>query len=97
MQQLFSCNTLASIEPHIYDKSTKGLLYMTDGHIGGIGINSCSKASIEMGASRLREILSVVTKGQQLVYGRTLVYFVSIDLFSNFLTGEIPTGNTCII
>ena len=69
---------------------------MTNGHIGGIGIDSCSKVPIEMGASRLREILSVVTKGQQLVYGRTPVYFVSIDLSNNSLTGEIPTGITSL-
>ena len=69
---------------------------MTDGPIGGIGIDSCSKVSIEMGASWLREILSVVTKGQQLVYGRTPVYFVSVDLSNNSLTGEIPTGITSL-
>uniref|UniRef100_A0A8R7QB61 Uncharacterized protein n=1 Tax=Triticum urartu TaxID=4572 RepID=A0A8R7QB61_TRIUA len=39
------------------------------------------------GADHLGEILSVLTKGQQLVYGRTLVYFVSIDLSCNSLTG----------
>ena len=96
MQQFLWCNTLASIEPHIYTKSTNELLYMTNGHIGGIGIDSCSKVSVELGASRLREILSVVTKGQQLVYGRTPVYFVSIDLSNNSLTGEIPTGITSL-
>ncbi|KAM3253643.1 hypothetical protein ACQJBY_047626 [Aegilops geniculata] len=49
-----------------------------------------------MGATHLGEILSVVTKGQQLVYGRTLVYFVSIDLSGNSLTGEIPTDITSL-
>uniref|UniRef100_A0A8R7Q830 LRR receptor-like serine/threonine-protein kinase GSO1 n=1 Tax=Triticum urartu TaxID=4572 RepID=A0A8R7Q830_TRIUA len=38
----------------------------------------------------------VVTKGQQLLYGTTLAYFVSIDLSGNSLTGEIPTGVTSL-
>ena len=69
---------------------------MTNGHIGGIRIESCSKVSVEMGASHLREILSVVTKGQQLLYGTTIVYFVSIDLSVNSLIGELPTDITSL-
>ncbi|XP_044948913.1 receptor-like protein EIX1 [Hordeum vulgare subsp. vulgare] len=52
--------------------------------------------SLEVGFGHLGEILSVVTKGQQLVYGWTLVYFVSIDLSGNSLTGEIPTDITSL-
>ncbi|KAI4992492.1 hypothetical protein ZWY2020_051909 [Hordeum vulgare] len=50
----------------------------------------------EMGPGMLGEILSVVTKGQQLLYGYTLVYFVSIDFSVNSLTGEIPTEITSL-
>uniref|UniRef100_A0A8R7R7Y3 Uncharacterized protein n=1 Tax=Triticum urartu TaxID=4572 RepID=A0A8R7R7Y3_TRIUA len=52
--------------------------------------------SLEIGVGHLGEILSVVTKGQQLLYGTTLVYFVSIDLSCNSLTGEIPTDITSL-
>ncbi|XP_048527847.1 receptor-like protein EIX1 [Triticum urartu] len=51
---------------------------------------------VGMAAGHLGEILSVVTKGQQLLYGTTLAYFVSIDLSGNSLTGEIPTGVTSL-
>jgi hypothetical protein len=40
------------------------------------------------------EILSIVTKGQELKYGGTLAYFVSIDLSGNSLNGEVPTNLT---
>ncbi|VAH22413.1 unnamed protein product [Triticum turgidum subsp. durum] len=41
--------------------------------------------------------LTIMTKkGQQLLYGTTLVYFVSIDLSGNSLTGEIPTDITSL-
>uniref|UniRef100_M8CZM8 Leucine-rich repeat receptor protein kinase EXS n=2 Tax=Aegilops tauschii TaxID=37682 RepID=M8CZM8_AEGTA len=43
------------------------------------------------------DIFSVVTKGQQLVYGKTLADFVSIDLSSNSLTGEIPGDITSLV
>ncbi|VAH71420.1 unnamed protein product [Triticum turgidum subsp. durum] len=49
-----------------------------------------------IGADRLGQILSVNTKGQQLIYGRTLAYFVGIDLSCNSLTGEIPTDITLL-
>ncbi|XP_044971876.1 receptor-like protein EIX2 [Hordeum vulgare subsp. vulgare] len=39
---------------------------------------------------RLEQTLSVNTKGQHLTYSKTFAYFVSIDLSSNSLTGEIP-------
>ncbi|GJN35310.1 hypothetical protein PR202_gb24065 [Eleusine coracana subsp. coracana] len=42
------------------------------------------------------EILSIITKGQQLRYGNALEHFVSIDLSGNFLSGEIPTGITSL-
>ncbi|XP_037411064.1 receptor-like protein EIX1 [Triticum dicoccoides] len=45
---------------------------------------------------RLGQILSVNTKGQQLIYHRTLAYLVSIDLSCNSLTGEIPTDITSL-
>ncbi|KAM3198150.1 hypothetical protein ACQJBY_073331 [Aegilops geniculata] len=49
-----------------------------------------------IGADSLGQILSVNTKGQQLIYGRTLAYFVGIDLSCNSLTGEIPTDITSL-
>ncbi|KAM3271556.1 hypothetical protein ACQJBY_042013 [Aegilops geniculata] len=50
----------------------------------------------EMGAGHLGEILPVVTKGHQLLYGGAIVYVVSIDLSDNSLTGEIPTDITSL-
>lgn len=51
----------------------------------------------KIGAGHLAEILSVITKGQQLMYGRTIAYFVSIDLSGNSLTGEIPPDITSLV
>ncbi|XP_051228235.1 receptor-like protein EIX1 [Lolium perenne] len=63
---------------------------MYDGTFGGTdGINN-------MGAGHLGKIL-VVTKGQWLTYGRTLAYFMSIDLSHNSLTGEIPTDINSLV
>ncbi|CAL5003255.1 unnamed protein product [Urochloa decumbens] len=42
------------------------------------------------------EIVSVITKGQQLRYGSTLAYFISIDLSDNSLTGEVPSDITVL-
>ncbi|CAD6270720.1 unnamed protein product [Miscanthus lutarioriparius] len=42
------------------------------------------------------DILLVITKGQQLKYGRELLYFVNIDLSGNYLTGEIPLDITSL-
>ncbi|GJN35307.1 hypothetical protein PR202_gb24062 [Eleusine coracana subsp. coracana] len=42
------------------------------------------------------EMISVITKGQQLKYSNGLAYFVSIDLSGNSLTGEIPLGITSL-
>ncbi|KAM3253656.1 hypothetical protein ACQJBY_047635 [Aegilops geniculata] len=63
--------------------------YMDEGdlQIGGAILN---------GPSYLGQILSVVTKGQQLLYGRTLIYFVTIDLSGNSLTGELRTDITSL-
>lgn len=47
----------------------------------------------EMGF-KFDDIWLVMTKGQQLKYSLGLVYFVSIDLSGNGLTGEIPLGIT---
>ncbi|EMS54105.1 LRR receptor-like serine/threonine-protein kinase GSO1 [Triticum urartu] len=65
---------------------------MNDIYIGTSDIHGSYKELPEMGAGHLGEILSVVTKGQQLVYGRTLAYFslVSLDLSENEFSGEIP-------
>lgn len=49
-----------------------------------------------IGAYRIAQILSINTKGQHLIYHRTLAYFVGIDLSCNFLTGEIPTDITSL-
>ena len=45
-------------------------------------------------ASQFGQIVPIITKGQQLEYGSTLAYFVSIDLSANSLTGEIPSDIT---
>ncbi|TVU49570.1 hypothetical protein EJB05_00883, partial [Eragrostis curvula] len=42
------------------------------------------------------QIISIITKGQQLRYGNGLAYFVSIDLSGNSLTGDIPSGITSL-
>ncbi|CAL5007549.1 unnamed protein product [Urochloa decumbens] len=42
------------------------------------------------------EIVSVITKGQQLRYGSTLAYFISIDLSDISLTGEVPSDITVL-
>ncbi|GJN35309.1 hypothetical protein PR202_gb24064 [Eleusine coracana subsp. coracana] len=42
------------------------------------------------------EIISLITKGQQLRYGKGLADFVSIDMSGNSLTGEIPSGITSL-
>ncbi|PUZ50619.1 hypothetical protein GQ55_6G072000 [Panicum hallii var. hallii] len=47
-------------------------------------------------ADQFGQILSIITKGQQLRYGSTLAYFVSIDLSGNSLTGEIPSDITSL-
>ncbi|KAL6659070.1 hypothetical protein ACP70R_003110 [Stipagrostis hirtigluma subsp. patula] len=47
-------------------------------------------------ASQFEDILQIITKGQQLKYGRGLVYFTSIDLSGNSLIGEIPTFITSL-
>ncbi|KAM3346164.1 hypothetical protein ACQJBY_020607 [Aegilops geniculata] len=52
--------------------------------------------STEFEADSLGQILSVNTKGQQLIYHGTLAYFVGIDLSCNSLTGEIPTDITSL-
>ncbi|KAG0522984.1 hypothetical protein BDA96_07G084400 [Sorghum bicolor] len=36
------------------------------------------------------EIMPIIMKGQLLRYGRTLAYFIGLDLSGNSLTGEIP-------
>ncbi|KAF7063109.1 hypothetical protein CFC21_069639 [Triticum aestivum] len=67
---------------------------MDDRFIGTSDIHGSYMEFPVMGAGHLGEILSVVTKGQQLVYGRTLAYFslVSLDLSQNKLSGEIPSS-----
>ena len=47
-------------------------------------------------ASQFGQIVPIITKGQQLEYGSTLAYFVSIDLSANSLTGEIPSDITSL-
>jgi Leucine-rich repeat (LRR) protein len=46
--------------------------------------------------SYIEERLSITTKGQQLIYGNGLAYFVGIDLSGNSLTGEIPWDITLL-
>ncbi|XP_040244655.1 receptor-like protein EIX2 [Aegilops tauschii subsp. strangulata] len=66
-------------------------MYIDDGYTG-----SEIDGMIQMSAGQFKEIFLVVTKGQQLVYGRAFAYFVSIDLSGNSLTGEIPTSITSL-
>ncbi|XP_073365923.1 receptor-like protein EIX1 [Aegilops tauschii subsp. strangulata] len=68
-----------------------------DGSVESHGTTNLRTSSI-LNVEQLGHILSVQTKGQQLVYlfGRTLAYFVSIDLSCNSLTGEIPTYITSL-
>lgn len=66
---------------------------MGDSYIGYAEIDG----TIDIGAGHLGEVLLVVTKGQRLIYGRTLAYFVSIDLSRNSLTGEIPIDITSLV
>nr|CAA57133.1 AWJL175 [Triticum aestivum] len=63
----------------------------------GIHLNNIQLVSPTFGAGHLAEILSVITKGQKLIYGSTIAYFVNIDLSSNSLTGEIPTDITSLV
>ena len=63
----------------------KGFMPISSESIGPAGLGSVTVAG-QFGA-----ILSIITKGQELKYGGTLAYFVSIDLSGNSLTGEIPT------
>ncbi|CAD6247061.1 unnamed protein product [Miscanthus lutarioriparius] len=42
------------------------------------------------------EIIPIIMKGQLLRYGRTLAYFINIDLSGNSLTGEIPLDITSL-
>ncbi|XP_044394852.1 receptor-like protein EIX1 [Triticum aestivum] len=90
-----SCNNFSGAIPgHLSNLTLMKIvqtefMYMDDVHDSGDN-------SLEMGVGHLGEILSVVTKGQQLLYGTTLAYFVSIDLSGNSLTGEIPTGVTSL-
>ncbi|OEL27049.1 Receptor-like protein 12 [Dichanthelium oligosanthes] len=47
-------------------------------------------------ASQFEEALLIITKGQQLRYGKGLSYFVGIDLSGNSLSGEIPRDITSL-
>ncbi|XP_044974434.1 probable leucine-rich repeat receptor-like protein kinase At1g35710 [Hordeum vulgare subsp. vulgare] len=58
--------------------------------------SSTDLKGLTTGAGYLRQILSVITKGQQLIYGRTIAYFRNIDLSCNSLSGEIPTDITLL-
>uniref|UniRef100_R7W8L7 LRR receptor-like serine/threonine-protein kinase GSO1 n=1 Tax=Aegilops tauschii TaxID=37682 RepID=R7W8L7_AEGTA len=64
--------------------------YMVEVEVDSMG------GTTEFEADSLGQILSVNTKGQQLIYHRTLAYFVSIDLSCNSLTGKIPTDITSL-
>jgi Leucine-rich repeat (LRR) protein len=54
------------------------------------------KDMIIAGVDQFNDIWSVMTKGQQLKYSRGVLYFVSIDLSGNCLTGEIPLDITSL-
>ncbi|RCV09222.1 hypothetical protein SETIT_2G010100v2 [Setaria italica] len=46
--------------------------------------------------NQFEDVLSIITKGQQLKYGAGLAYYMGIDLSGNSLTGEIPSGITSL-
>ncbi|XP_044949710.1 receptor-like protein EIX2 [Hordeum vulgare subsp. vulgare] len=88
-----SCNNISGAIPwHL-----SNLTLMTKEQMEGMPMSDLRIGRLlGTGTEYLGQILSVVTKGQQLMYGRTLEYFVSIDLSGNSLTGEIPTEITSL-
>ncbi|CAL5091992.1 unnamed protein product [Urochloa decumbens] len=46
--------------------------------------------------NQFEDVLPIITKGQQLKYGRGLAYYMGIDLSGNSLTGEIPSDITSL-
>lgn len=46
--------------------------------------------------NQFEDVLSIITKGQQLKYGAGLAYYMGIDLSGNSLTGEVPSGITSL-
>ncbi|RLN35193.1 hypothetical protein C2845_PM03G18310 [Panicum miliaceum] len=46
--------------------------------------------------NQFEDVLSIITKGQQLIYGDGLAYYIGIDLSGNSLTGEIPLDITSL-
>ncbi|GJN35311.1 hypothetical protein PR202_gb24066 [Eleusine coracana subsp. coracana] len=45
---------------------------------------------------QFEDIISIISKGQKLNYGNGLKYLVCFDLSGNSLSGEIPSGITCL-
>jgi hypothetical protein len=68
----------------------KGFMPISGTNVGPAGLGSLSITG------QFGEILSIITKGQDLRYGGTLAYFVSIDVSGNSLTGEVPTDITSL-
>lgn len=68
----------------------KGFMPIASVNMGPAGLGSVTIIS------QFGEILSIITKGQELKYSGILAYFVSIDLSGNSLTGEIPTDITTL-
>jgi hypothetical protein len=73
--------TIKGYDPLPLDPARNILIYV-DGELDGV--------------DQFNDIWLVMTKGQQLKYSREIVYFVSIDLSGNYLTGEIPLGITSL-
>ncbi|VAI26667.1 unnamed protein product [Triticum turgidum subsp. durum] len=89
-----SCNNFSGVIP--WHLSNLTLMNTYDRHVefGFMDIGRAGKGGV--GLYQRTAEMSVVTKGQQLVYSSTFVYLVSIDLSSNSLTGEIPTDITSL-
>ncbi|VAH98732.1 unnamed protein product [Triticum turgidum subsp. durum] len=63
--------------------------------ISGTDIGPSDLGSVTV-TGQFGALLSIITKGQELRYGGTLAYFVSIDLSGNSLSGEIPMDITSL-